>query len=197
MKLWINQFEFVCNNCKPPKCVQCYSIDKDAINCFICGERTCHACIGDKFSSKMRYYCSKCQCSECGKPAKMDCESHACKQHCDRDVCKAHKKRGGGGDKTERDESSLSFDRDQLTQVTIRLLTIEEKIAETENSPKVKESEELFRKVAVNASLSVCIGYLTAWKLEHLKEKEELEKLNEEKNRLKEMQKQEFKKIKL
>jgi hypothetical protein len=103
------------------------------------------------------------------------------------------------GEEDDEEESSFSsqIPNNNLTQITIKLLTAEERLETIGNDTSVKDSERNFRKVAMNGNLLICMEYLSAWKVEYQKQMEELNKLMEEKNRLKELQKQEFKKIKL
>jgi hypothetical protein len=110
-------------------------------------------------------------------------------------------KRTEGEEEEEEEESSFSSllpqPQNNLTQITIKLLTVEERLEVLGNDTSVKDSERNFRKIAMNGNLLICMEYLSAWKVEYQKQMEELDKLIEEKNRLKELQKQEFKKIKL
>jgi hypothetical protein len=202
-----NEFEFTCDNCKPIKCARCDGLDKDGTECYSCGEKWCHFCIGEKFSPKMRFCCYKCKCTSCDRAAKANCEGHACKPHCTVKECKVHlnqkrKTLKRTEEEVEEDEESsfsslLLLSQNNLTQITIKLLTAEERIEALGNDTSVKDSEKNFRKVAINGNLLICMEYLSAWKVEYQKQMEELNKLMEEKNHLKELQKQEFKKIKL
>lgn len=176
-----DKFDFVCDKCK---CLQCKGTKGSLVQCFSCKLKTCVDCIGN--IPKSRYVCINCRCKQCSRPAKADCETKQCKVHCSKADCKAHSvpvKKRGKDDEDEDSSSSVS-----LNQVTIRLLTLSEKI---KNDPKAREAEQAFRVAAIDKGFGICMHYFNQWQVELNR----IEKMKEEKKRLKEQQTNEFKKL--